>query len=112
MPKTRDFIILCFVLLIATIVSGFFLSSSPIRKESMSETLDGALFLEPRESYNLKSYTDESLDDRRDLFIEKVRHAYVSLPQQGNDTEDVEVVSLPPPPSTTTASTTYGNSGI
>lgn len=117
MPKTRDFFVLIGSCVCVTIVAGFFLSSAET-PEYIEVEQGPALFLEPRDTYSLKPYREDTVHDTRDSFIEKVRRSYVPASPQDEpivseeslviEQADVVVSQVP----TTTASPTYGDTGI
>lgn len=117
MPKTRDFFILIGSCVCVTIVAGFFLSSSPA-PEYIEEVQNPALFLEPRDTYDLKPYREDTVHDTRDSFIEKVKRSYVPSSPKDNRVVTEELPSIEQADvsvsqtSTATASTTYGDIGF
>jgi hypothetical protein len=114
MPKTRDFAVLCTACLFASILAGFLLvgDNTPPQVPVVQEPV---FLREPQESYEVEPYREELVSESRDVFIEKVRNAYIPTVKDTVQ-EEVKVSEISAPVSSTTSTISgtslYGDTGL
>ena len=114
MPKTRDFVVLATACLCVSIVAGFLLIPDDTPPQ-VSVIQESVFSIEPRESYEVEPYREETANESRDVFIEKVRSVYTptvkDIAQEEIETQEISTATFSTT-STISEAPLYGDTGL
>ena len=113
MLRTRDVYIILALLICAATGAGFVVTgkNEETKGTVREHTTPEAIFLTPREAYDVAPYVDDSFSDSRESFIEKVRSTYPKKEAQVVPEVTISAPTTPVPP-VIQATTTYGDTGF
>ncbi len=90
MIRTKDFVVILIACMLATIGAGFFFISSDTTPQVIYSEGEVS-FSEPRDTYTITRYVENSLSRDRDAFMDKVRQAYVPTEVEKEEIPEVIV---------------------